>query len=255
MRKFLNILLLLLLHANFFASAQTDLHTIQICEQSSELAAYKALAGQSFIQCDFKTEFCTKELMNTFLNAGIVKNSNALTCLISHYGYSQFGELQLQLGYARNFGHKLGIALQGIYLMKHAAQYKIQHSLTVDLSFAYQISRNLFIAVDLYNPIRMKYGVTGDEIIPMEFHLQTCYHKNDKISATLFCKKTLPGHLDLGLELGYRPLSFLIISGNCTNRKCGIGIHITWKKIVFCIRSDWYYRISFSPESDILFIL
>lgn len=248
-------IILLILIGNFFASGQTALTSIRLCRQSTNIAAYKTLVGHSFFQCGFRDDFCTKELMYKALNMGISKNNDALTCNFNHYGYSQFGKLELQLGYAHCFGHKLSIALQGVYLLQHAMHYKSQHSFTVDISFAYQTTQNLLIAIDLYNPIRMRYGITGKEIIPMQFRVLANYQPSERISANIFCQKTLPGDFEIGLEFGYQPITSLVIMGNCSLRKCGIGIHIPWKRIVFSIQSDWYYRISLSPGSDILFIL
>lgn len=252
MREVFTILILLL---GLYTPAQTTLHTTQLCQHSSNIAAYKVLTEHSFIQCGYRANFCTKELMDKNLNIGILKGNNAFTCHLSHCGHTLFGELDLQVGYARCFGDKLAIALQGIYLMQHATHYESQHSFTVDFSIAYQISRYLLIAIDLYNPIRMKYGITGKEIIPMSFYVEVNYQRNEKLSATLFCQKTLPGHIDIGLALGYQPTLSLIVSGNCTLHKCGIGVHIPWKKLMFSIQCDWHYRISFSPESNILFVL
>lgn len=177
-----------------------------------------------------------------------IHQQDALLASASHYGYSSFGELKVGIGYGRRFGNKVAIALQAVYLLNHAEHYHTRHSFTIDFSAYCQISRTLGLAVDLYNPIRMKYGVTGNEIIPMVFALHVDYQPSEKLIFTLYGEKTLPGTLDAGLEMYYHPLPNLMVSGTAALTHCGIGILIPWKQIIFSIGADWYYRVSVSMQ-------
>ncbi len=249
MKKFVFILALSLFWQLGFC--QTKLHSLLLSTHGDKIGAYYALTGSSLTQATFRNDYCTKELMDKSILFNIVTGNNVFINRIQHYGYSQYGELSANIGYGRLFGEKISVALQTIYLMRHASHYPCQHSFTIDISMAYCVNKKLDLGLAFYNPIRMRYSITGSEIIPMDFIIQAIYHPNEKLSALLSVEKKLPGELDIGLELFCHPTPPLILSLNCTLQKCGVSIHIPYKGLVCIFQCDWFYKISFSPGSSI----
>ena len=232
-------------------SAQVALQDILYTNAMQGFPAARCMLATSYAHAGFRNDYALKELMFGKVEFDFIHQQDALLANASHYGYSGFGELKVGIGYGRRFGGKVCVALQAVYLMNHAEHYPTRHSFTVDFSAFCQISRTISLAVSLYNPIRMKYGVIGNEIIPMVFALQANYQPNEKLLFALYGVKTLPGTLDAGLGMYYHPLPNLMVSGAAALSHCGIGILIPWKQIIFSIGADWYYRVSVSTQEDV----
>lgn len=229
-------------------SAQVALQDILYTNAMQGFPAARCMLATSYAHAGFRNDYGLKEMMFGNVEYDFIHQQDALLASASHYGYNSFGELKVGIGYGRRFGNKVAVALQAVYLLNHAEHYPMRHSFTVGFSAFCQISRTISLAVDLYNPIRMKYGVTGNEIIPMVFALHVDYQPSEKLIFTLYWEKTLPGTLDAGLEMYYHPLLNLMVSGTAALTHCGIGILIPWKQIIFSMEADWYYRVGVSSQ-------
>ncbi|MBR4918136.1 MAG: hypothetical protein IKZ52_02845 [Bacteroidales bacterium] len=232
-------------------SAQVALQDILYTNAMQGFPAARCMLTTSYAHAGFRNDYGLKEMMFGDVEYDYIHQQDALLASASHYGYSGFGELNVSIGYGRRFGGKVCVALQAVYLMNHAEHYPMRQSFTIDFSAYCQISRTLGLAVDLFNPIRMKYGVIGEEVIPMIFALQANYQPNEKILFALYGEKTLPGTLDAGLEMYYHPLPNLMVSGTAALSHCGIGILIPWKQIIFSIEANWHYRVSVTTQGDV----
>jgi len=245
------VITILILLDSLSGSAQVALQDILYTNAMHELPAARSMLRSSYLHAAFRNDFCTKEMMFKELEFDLVHQQDALLTTITHYGYSSFGELKVSIGYGRRFGGRVAIALQAVYLLNHAEHYPTRHSFTVDFSAFCQISRTIGLAVNLYNPIRMKYGITGDEVIPMRFELQGDYHPSEKLLISLYGKKTLPGTIDAGLEMYYHPLPNFLVSGTAALTHCGVGVFVPWRQLVLGIKADWYYRVSVSSQCSL----
>lgn len=245
------IITILIILDSLSGSAQVALQDILYTNAMQGFPAARCMLATSYAHARFRNDYGLKEMMFGNVEYDYIHQQDALLASASHYGYSSFGELKVGIGYGRRFGNKVAVALQAVYLLNHAERYPMRHSFTVDFSAFCQISHTIGLAVDLYNPIRMKYGVTGNEVIPMVFALQVNYQPNEKMFFALYGEKTLPGTLDAGLGMYYHPLPNLMVSGTAALTHCGIGILIPWKQIIFSIGADWYYRVSVSTQGEI----
>lgn len=237
----------LLMTLQFTIQAQNDLQRIQFTGSLMDYPAARCMLPTSYLHISFRNDFCTKEMMSKTVEYDFIHHQDALLASIRHYGYTAYGEMSVHLGYGRRFGEKISVALRGVYLLNHAAHYPPRHSVTVDFSICYKINDKICLSVALFNPIHMKYGITGEEVIPMAFQLQGDYRPLDKLLISLYGTKTLPGEFDIGARLHFQPNEYLILSGTASITNCGIGVHIPWKGFIFSVQGQWYYRVSISP--------
>ncbi|MCR4964367.1 MAG: hypothetical protein K6A41_01785 [Bacteroidales bacterium] len=206
--------------------------------------------GHALHSC-YRNHFLTKEISETCLEGSHVFQGNGLYWSLRHTGYRAFGTAELRLGYGRRFGRKVCIVLRGCYLWQHARNYESTHSFTIDISAAYQMNKKLLLAVTLYNPIRMKYGVTGDEVIPMTFDVLARYSASKQVFLDVFVHKRLPKGFEIGGSVHYTPINPLYLRLVCSNQRCGLSIMLGWKNLKIQIRGDWYYRSGIIPAMDI----
>ena len=216
--------------------------------RTHDIPAYAPFAEQSLASFTFRNDFCVPELMYKSLEIHFLHEGNVFHLRTSHDGYARFGEIRVDAGYGRRFGHRLSISLTGTYIAQHAEHYRSRHSFTIELSAYCQISPQWGLAVGLFNPIRMRYGITGQEVIPMGFSLEILHRRDEKLLFFLQAKKELPGGFDAGGGLCYRPSKHLILNGHCSLRHLGIGVCVPWRRLLIGIQSEWHYRISFSNE-------
>ena len=240
-------IIILLFLSKIEIQAQESIQNLHFTHALHDFPAARSMLRTSYLHAAFRNDFCTKEMMFKELEFDFIHQQDALLTTITHYGYGSFGELAVHIGYGRRFGNKVAVALRGVYLLNHATHYAPRHSFTVDFSICYKINAKLCLSVALFNPIRMKYGITGEEVIPMRFELQGDYQPNEKLLISLYGSKTLPGELDIGARLHFQPKNNLILSSIASITNCGIGISIPWKGFVFNVQGQWYYRISVSP--------
>ena len=235
------------------ATAQNNILDYYRLQNRNEMAAMGGMVEGGSVSYWFQNDYFVSELMYNRIGAHLSRGENGTWLSLSHDGWTQFGEMRLDAGYARRFSKRFSIALGGVYLLKHAGQYAPAHSFTIDFSSYCQITSSIGLGIRLFNPILMRYGITGDEIIPMEFALRMHYSRNDKILVHLLVEKRLPGGLDAAIGLLYCPVPTLVLAGECSLRKIGFGIQIPWKHFLFGVQADWSYRISFSTAAMILY--
>ena len=228
------------------AQSSVTLSQYHFCHRTHDIPAYAPFTEHSMVGFTFRNDYCTTELMYKSLELHLLHEGNVFHLRTSHDGYARFGEIRVDAGYGRRFGHRLSISLTGIYIARHAEHYRSRHSFTIDVSAFCQITPQWGVAVGLFNPIRMRYGITGQEVIPMGFSLDILHRRNEKLLFFLQAKKELPGGFDAGIGLCYRPSKYLILSGNCSLRHIGIGVCVPWHRLLISIQSEWHYRISFS---------
>lgn len=233
---------------NGLAQSTATLSQYHFCHRTHDIPAYAPFTEQSAVGFMFRNDFCVPELMYKSLELHLLHEGNVFHLRTSHDGYARFGEIRVDAGYGRCFGHRLSISLTGTYIAQHAEHYRSRHSLTIELSAYCQISPQWGLAVGLFNPIRMRYGITGQEVIPMGFSLEILHRRDEKLLFFLQAKKELPGSFDAGGGLCYRPSKHLILNGHCSLRHLGIGVCVPWRRLLIGIQSEWHYRISFSNE-------
>ena len=231
--------------------AQVAIQPLHFTRALHDFPAARCMLSAPFLNASFRNNFCTKEMMFKELEFDFIHQQDALLTTITHYGYGGFGELAVHLGYGRRFGNKVSVTLRSVYLLNHAKHYAPRHSFTVDFSICYKITDKICLSVVLFNPIRMKYGITGEEVIPMKFGLQGDFQPSEKILLSLYGSKTLPGEFDIGARLHFQPDKHLILSGIASTTNCGIGVYIPWKGFLFSAQCQWYYRISVSPQCGV----
>lgn len=222
-----------------------------ILDYHHTLLSYSSLSGAAFLSrssliASFKNQFLLKELMEKKISFQYHYKENLFSAGVFHYGYSKYGEMVLSGGYARSFGGKFAFGMQFHYLMHHAYQYPLQHSFTFDLSFQALISDRVGFGVMIYNPARLKYGVTGDQTIPMVFQLNGFYKMSNHLLISLMLDKNLPGDFNASFGIAYL-IRNIVISAEFSLSHLSFRTKLAWRSFGFEIESQYHYRLGFSP--------
>jgi len=227
--------------------SQDGLWSVHAVEKSMEMPAAGVLSN-SFAGIHLRNDFCTKEMMMAEAAGQFVLQKNVLLASVNHYGYSGYGDLKLSFGYGRNFGDRFAMTARVFYLMAHARGYPTRHSLSVDFAFAYRTSPKLLFDAAIYNPFMLRYGVVGQEVIPMKFSVGCAYKPVRKFLLSLTMSKVLPGSWEVDFRFMTQPMDPLLLEAGCSNHRLGLYIGWKHKHLLLSVSAGWYYRISVSPE-------
>ena len=221
------------------------------CAFATEIAAERPAIGcfaPSHASLHIRNDFCTKEMTTAEITGQLSLHKNVLRASVNHYGYTNYGEMRLSVGYGRNFGDRFAMTARIFYLMAHARGYPLRHSLCADFGFAYRVSSKLLLNAAVYNPFMLRYGIVGQEVIPLKFSIGSTYTPVRKLLISLTMSKELPGAWEVGCRFLTQPTPPLLLAADCSNSHLGIYIGLIHKRFLFSVQAAWYYRISVSPE-------
>ena len=202
----------------------------------------------TFTGFHFRNDFGMKEMMFADVVSNINIRKNILLLAVNHYGYANYGDFKLTAGYGRNFGDRFAMTARIFYLMAHARGYPPRHSLCADFAFACKVSPKLLLDAAVYNPFLLRYGVTGQEVIPLEFAVGCTYVPIQKLLLSLTMSKSLPGAWEVTGRFMTHPIAPLLLAADCSNNHLGVYIGLIYKKFLISMQATWHYRISVSPE-------
>ena len=231
----------------FGSTAQEQLilaHSADLCAEMPALSCFMP----SYAGICLRNDFGKKELMNAELFGVLSLGKNYLISYVNHYGYANYGNLHVSVGYGRNFGEHFAMSGHLIYMMNHARGYPASHSLCADFAFVGRISPKLFLLTTIHNPFMMRYGIVGQNIIPLKFTIGCMYVPLRKLLISVTTAKTLPGAWEVNCRFMTLPVPPLLVAIDCSNFHLGAWIGLSYKNFLFSVKAAWYYRISVSPE-------
>jgi len=228
-------------------TSQEDLfcaHAAENMDKSPVLSAF----SNTCVGFHVRNDFGMKELMFADVAGVWHRKKNLLMISVNHYGYANYGEMQLSVGYGRNFGDRFAMTARIFYLMAHAREYPSSHSLSVDVALAYKVTPKLWLDATVYNPFMLRYNIVGQDVIPLRFAVGCTYMPVQKFLISLTTSKLLPGEWEVDGRFMMQPIAPLLLSVNCSNARLGVYIGLIYKKFLVSVEAAWYYRISVSPQ-------
>lgn len=228
-------------------TSQEDLFCAHAAENMDKSPVLSAFSNTS-VGFHVRNDFGMKELMFADVAGVWRRKKNLLMISINHYGYANYGEMQLSIGYGRNFGDRFAMTARIFYLMAHAREYPSSHSLCVDVALAYKVAPKLWLDATVYNPFMLRYDIVGQNVIPLRFTVGCTYMPVQKFLISLTTSKLLPGEWEVDGRFMMQPIAPLLLSVNCSNARLGVYIGLIYKKFLVSVEAAWYYRISVSPQ-------
>jgi len=227
--------------------SQGWLMRVHIVENLAEKPAMSCFSD-SHAGFHLRNDFGLKEMMYADVSGVWCVKRNALLFAVNHYGYANYGELQLSAGYGRNFGDRFAMTARIFYLMAHARDYPSRHSLCADFALACKVSGKLWLDANVYNPFMLRYGIVGKDVIPLRFSVGCTYLPVRKLLISLSIAKSLPGAWEVDGRFLIQPINPLWLAVYCSNSRLALLIGVTYKNFLFSVQAAWHYRVSVSPQ-------
>ncbi|MDL2297027.1 hypothetical protein LJC68_05990 [Bacteroidales bacterium OttesenSCG-928-B11] len=213
---------------------------------SSHIFTQGIWLNKSYTSIGIENRYCLAELTDKMVCHGFRLRKDLFLFRLSHFGYSKIGCLDASFGYCREISEKFAMGLRFHYLLDHAYQYRSTHSFTVEASASLWVNNNVQIGFAVYNPIMLKYGIIGEQLIPITFKLHASYKIGKRTLLWCYLQKSQPGGFfcNAGTNLEIKNTMLSLGAGN---RSCFLAFSIIYKKIIFQFRSEYSFRLGYSP--------
>lgn len=204
----------------------------------------------------YENRFFMKEL--SFYNAAVVTPMKIGTFGLSYsrFGFENFNENKLGLGYARSFGPYLKMGLKLDYLwFKFSDDYEKRRTATFELGIQSDITNDLRIGVYIFNPINVKLQTIHNERIPIIFRFGLSYNVTKDFLATTEVEYNSDSNLDYRFGLEYNTLKeFYIRVGVHTNPASAcFGVGYTLNRVVIDVSATMNQYTGVSFQSSLIF--
>ncbi|MBO4481351.1 MAG: hypothetical protein J5719_02210 [Bacteroidales bacterium] len=198
----------------------------------------------------FENGYLLKELMDKSALFYLCRKGNLVSAQLSHSGFSKMGELTASCGYGRRFGSRFVAALRLFYIYSYARHYQPIHSFTVDISFAACVTDKLLLSVSTYNPIRMKYGITGSEYIPVKIHLDAAYALSKRVLLSLELQKNFPGPFQVAASCWLTLSKYIALAFSCALPQPSLRLSciLHWRHFSLEVASAYHFPLGLSPQ-------
>lgn len=233
--------------------AQSSFSVMDYQMLQKPMVATKPFQQTAWVKWACQNDYFLKELTTAELEGTILFGKrHALTCHLTHDGYSRYGVLNVSLGYALKMGGKFACGIQYHYMYHHVMNAGGMHSICFDISLCAQLGRKFFAAVEVYNPACLKYGIKGKDVIPLRFTIMMNYTYSEKLLFTVRLFKQLPGKFDVELGVFYRPKDFFYVSFALSLYEAGVGVMFRCRSVYFTTKISYNYNLGCSPQVGVI---
>ncbi|MDN3585260.1 hypothetical protein QWY86_01170 [Pedobacter aquatilis] len=189
-------------------AAVTDVWALQ-ANPSGITALEKPTISLNYIKHLFSNEISTQgfALVVPFKN-------NFVGASFQRYGFSEYNESKVGFAYAKKFGNKLSIALNGNYHQLKIANYGALNGFSIDVGALYQFNNVFTLGAFVSNPAQQKFSsslVSGE--IPTSLNIGGTYLASDKVLIATTISKTLNQSVDVRLGIDYKIFALLSLRG------------------------------------------
>lgn len=229
-------------------SAQNDNSLSEYQLLKMDMAAANTFHSGILFGMSCGNDYMLKELMHAHADGLLIYDRHAFMLQLSHNGYSRYGDLFAAFSYGVKFAGKFAAGLRFYYIYQHVAHYESRHSLCFDLSLYAKPTPKLSFGIEVYNPARLKYGITGKTLIPMRFTVMAVYKFSKKLLLSMKILKFLPGLFDLSLSCYYQAVNFVNALLSLSLHEADFGLMFIYRRFLFTIDMKYNYSLGFAPE-------
>ena len=174
--------------------------------------------------------FMLDELSLYQLAIAVPTNSGNFGIKVGYYGFSDYNESQLGLGYARKLGSKMDIGVQFDYNGIRLAGYGNSAAINFEIGTVFHLTDKLHAGVHAYNPVGGKYGKNSEEKLASVYTIGLGYEASDKflVSAEIEKEENQPVNVNAGMQYKFLPefMARIGIATNTSNAYAGIGLFL-----------------------------
>lgn len=229
-------------------AAVTDVWALQ-ANPSGITSIEKSIVSLNYIKHLFSNEISTQSLV-----AVIPLKNNFFGASFQRYGFAEYSESKIGFAYAKKFGEKLAIALNGNYHQLKITNYGSSTGFSVDIGALYNFNNALTFGAFVSNPSKQKFSSTEILVaIPTSFNLGASYLASDKVLIATSVSKMLNQSIDVSLGIDYKIMDLLSLRGGLSVKpfKQYAGFGLNYKNFLFDMATTYEVNLGYAPQISI----
>jgi len=226
-------------------AAVTDVWALQ-ANPSGITSLDRPTISLNYIKHLFSNEISTQASV-----AIIPFKNNFVGASFERYGFAEYSESKIGFAYAKKFGDKLSIALNGNYHQLKIANYGSSTSFSIDVGALYHFNEEFAFGAFVSNPSKQKF--TSSEVlitIPTSFNVGASYLASDKVLIATSISKVLNQSIDISLGIDYKIIDLLSLRGGLSTKpfKQYAGFGLSYKKFLLDMATTYDANLGYAPQ-------
>lgn len=211
----------------------------------------KASAGVAY-----ENRFLIPELglSGAVLALPLTGNKGTFGLSIRKFGYSQYSESKIGLGFGRSFGDHLSIGMQLNYQnVQFASLYGSKSAFTVEVGAIYKLTSNLTIGAHVFNPSRTRLSELDQDRLPSVMRLGMRYQFSSRVFIALETEKDSYNKpvVKAGIEYLAGEILFLRAGVGTQPMSTSFGFGLKMKKLQLDMAGNFHPVLGFTPQAAI----
>jgi hypothetical protein len=200
--------------------------------------------------------FMIKELGYYHLNASIPVLSGAFGINLHYTGSTGMNQSLAGIAYGRKVAAGLSVGVQmNYYSIKLPSVYGKTSLLSFDAGLLTRLTDKIQAGVHTRNPLRQKFGVNKEELLPAHYSFGVGYDASDKFYIGLQVEKEESTRAVFQAGFIYRPVHKLIIATGFSSSipTYYIVVGFCWKSFRFDVSATSHPQLGFTPGTAFIF--
>ncbi|WP_316796226.1 hypothetical protein [Pedobacter agri] len=206
----------------------------------------KPTVSLNYIKHLFSNEISTQALVSV-----VPLKNNFVGASFQRYGFADYNESKIGFAYAKKFGNKLSIALNGNYHQLKITDYGSSAGFSIDVGALYQFNKEFTFGAFVSNPSKQEFSNTDVLMeIPTSFNIGASYLASDKVLIATSISKTLNQSIDVSLGIDYKIIDLLSLRGGLSAKpfKQYAGFGLNYKKFLLDMATTYDANLGYAPQ-------
>jgi len=226
-------------------AAVTDVWALQ-ANPSGITATQRPTVSLNYIRHLFSNEISTQALALV-----VPLQNNFAGISFQRYGFAEFSESKIGFAYAKKFGKKLSLALNGNYHQIKIANYGSSRGFSIDVGALYEFNADFTFGAFVSNPSKQKFS--SREVvtqIPTSFNVGASYFASDKLLIATTVSKHLHQPTDVSLGLDYKIIDLLSLRGGLSAKPFTqyVGFGLNYGKFLMDMATSYDANLGYAPQ-------
>lgn len=174
---------------------------------------------------------------------------------VNFFGYQQYNETKIGIGYARAFGEKVSAGLKFDYLRLYIKDQQVKNTVAFGVGLQYQPLKVLRIGACVYNPIPLNIDKNNKEKLATTFALGLAYLPTKKLTISIDAEKEIDEKFRFKAGVEYQVLEPLFVRIGAATQPTLVtfGIGTAFKNIKIDAAASWHMQLGITPHLSFIY--
>lgn len=231
-----------------------------VVSQQDVWSVHHNQAGMAFLEdpevgISYESRFALRELATKGLVAALPTKFGTFGLNVSQFGYSQYNETKLGVGYARKLAEHVSAGVQLNYLMVSFAEgpYGNRGVLNAELGLQAELTEELTLGAHIFNPTNAKIADYDDERLPVIVRIGADYRFSEKFFTSVEVQKDIDREAQFRVGLEYQVAEIFFLRGGIGTEpfQSSFGFGMLYKDLKLDIATAYHNVLGYSPQASL----